>query len=52
MVTGGKALVRETRRVVRAFRGGAHIFDLGHGITPVANPDNVMLMIETVRGGQ
>ena len=51
MVTGGEALVRETRRVVAAFKGGPHIFNLGHGITPDANPDNVTLMIETVRAG-
>ncbi len=49
MVTGGEALVRETRAVVDAFRKGPHIFNLGHGITPDANPDNVALMIETVR---
>jgi uroporphyrinogen decarboxylase len=51
MVTGGAALVRETRRVVEAFRHGPHIFNLGHGITPDANPDNVQLMIDTVRAG-
>jgi uroporphyrinogen decarboxylase len=50
MVTGGEDLVRETRRVVQAFRNGPHIFNLGHGITPDANPDNVQLMIDTVRG--
>jgi len=50
MVTGGADLVRETRRVVNAFKGGAHIFNLGHGITPDANPDNVSRMIEAVRG--
>lgn len=50
MVTGGEALVRETRRVVDAFRGGPHIFNLGHGITPEADPANVQLMIDTVRG--
>ncbi|WP_428512854.1 uroporphyrinogen decarboxylase [Roseovarius sp.] len=49
MVTGGDALVRETRAVVEAFRGGPHIFNLGHGITPDADPDNVQLMIDTVR---
>ena len=49
MVTGGDDLVRETRHVVEAFKGGAHIFNLGHGITPDANPDNVQLMIDTVR---
>lgn len=51
MVTGGEDLVRETRRVVAAFRRGPHIFNLGHGITPDADPDNVQLMIDTVRGG-
>lgn len=51
MVTGGEALIRETRRVVQAFAKGPHIFNLGHGITPDANPDNVKLMIDTVRGG-
>nr|WP_309501390.1 uroporphyrinogen decarboxylase [uncultured Roseovarius sp.] len=51
MVTGGDALVRETRQIVEALRGGPHIFNLGHGITPDANPDNVQLMIDTVRGG-
>ncbi|MDZ7908095.1 MAG: uroporphyrinogen decarboxylase [Gemmobacter sp.] len=49
MVTGGEDLVRETRRVVEAFRKGPHIFNLGHGITPDADPENVRLMIETVR---
>jgi uroporphyrinogen decarboxylase len=51
MVTGGQALVDETRRIVEAFRGGPHIFNLGHGITPDADPENVQLMIDTVRKG-
>ena len=51
LVTGGEALVRETRSVVDAFRGGPHIFNLGHGITPDADPDNVSRMLEAVRGG-
>ena len=50
MVTGGDDLVRETRRIVDAFSGGPHIFNLGHGITPDADPENVQLMIDTVRG--
>ena len=49
MVTGGKALIEETRRIVKAFSGGPHIFNLGHGITPDADPANVQLMIDTVR---
>ena len=51
MVTGGADLIRETRRVLTAFRNGPHIFNLGHGITPDANPDHVSMMIETVKGG-
>ncbi|WP_425043174.1 uroporphyrinogen decarboxylase [Primorskyibacter sp. S87] len=50
MVTGGQALVDETRKIVEAFSKGPHIFNLGHGITPDADPENVQLMIETVRG--
>ena len=50
MVTGGEALVTATREVVAAFRNGPHIFNLGHGITPDADPENVQLMIDTVRG--
>ncbi|TNJ47599.1 uroporphyrinogen decarboxylase [Phaeobacter sp. B1627] len=51
MVTGGEALVSDTRRIVKAFSGGPHIFNLGHGITPDGDPDNVQLMIDTVREG-
>jgi uroporphyrinogen decarboxylase len=51
MVTGGAALVAETRRIVQAFAKGPHIFNLGHGITPDADPAHVQLMIDTVRGG-
>ena len=50
LVTGGEALETETRRIVRAFSNGPHIFNLGHGITPDADPENVRLMIDTVRG--
>jgi len=50
MVTGGDALVSETKRIVKAFGNGPHIFNLGHGITPDANPDNVQRMIDAVRG--
>ena len=49
MVMGGQALIDETRAIVDAFSGGPHIFNLGHGITPDADPDNVQLMIDTVR---
>ncbi len=50
MIEGGEGLVRETRRIVQAFSQGPHIFNLGHGITPDANPDNVQRMIDAIRG--
>jgi uroporphyrinogen decarboxylase len=50
MVTGGQALIDETRRIVRAFSNGPHIFNLGHGITPDADPANVQVMLDAIRG--
>ena len=52
MVTGGDALVQETRRIADALSKGPHIFNLGHGITPDADPENVQLMIDTVRSAR
>lgn len=49
MVTGGPELVAEAQRITLALRGGPHVFNLGHGITPDADPDNVARMIEAVR---
>jgi uroporphyrinogen decarboxylase len=51
MVTGGQDLVDETKRICKAFAKGPHIFNLGHGITPDADPDNVQRMIDAVREG-
>ena len=51
MVTGGDDLITETKRIVNALKNGPHIFNLGHGITPDANPDNVQIMINTIRNG-
>ncbi|MEO9648611.1 MAG: uroporphyrinogen decarboxylase [Roseobacter sp.] len=49
MVSGGQALVDDTKAIVKAFSKGPHIFNLGHGITPDADPDNVKRMIDAVR---
>ena len=50
MVTGGADLTEAARRIVQGFGKGPHIFNLGHGITPEADPDNVHRLIEAVRG--
>ncbi|MFV0292596.1 MAG: uroporphyrinogen decarboxylase [Paracoccus sp. (in: a-proteobacteria)] len=49
MVTGAQSLVDETRAIINTLRQGPHIFNLGHGITPDADPEHVALMIETIR---
>ena len=51
MVTGGAAMDREVRRIRDAFAGGPHIFNLGHGITPDADPANVGRMLDVLREG-
>lgn len=50
LVTGGAALVEGTRACVRAFSGGPHVFNLGHGITPDADPAHVEVMLQAIRG--
>jgi uroporphyrinogen decarboxylase len=50
MVTGGTRLDEEARRIVQAFAGGPHIFNLGHGITPDADPENVHRLLAAIRG--
>ncbi len=50
LVTGGAALEDETRATLEAFATGAHIFNLGHGITPDADPANVERMLRVIRG--
>ena len=52
MVSGGSALIDETKRIVKALSNGPHIFNLGHGITPDADPQNVQIMIDTIRNAE
>ncbi|MBC6437934.1 MAG: uroporphyrinogen decarboxylase [Rhodobacteraceae bacterium] len=49
MVTGGQPLIDATRHIVAALSGGPHIFNLGHGMTPDADPENVHVMLEAIR---
>ncbi len=49
LVEGGDRLISETKRIVEAFSNGPHIFNLGHGITPDANPANVDAMLKAIR---
>ncbi len=52
MIAGGSALDDGVDRIMVALSDGPLIFNLGHGITPQADPENVTRMIERVRGYQ
>ena len=49
MITGGEELVAEAKRIKAALSGGPHIFNLGHGITPEADPENVHVLLDAIR---
>ena len=50
MVTGGSVLTETAKRMVAAMQGAPYIFNLGHGITPDANPAHVEQLLRSVRG--
>lgn len=49
MVVGGEALKAEARRIKEAMQGHPFIFNLGHGITPDADPRHVDQLLEALR---
>lgn len=49
MIAGGKALDNGIDRIMETLSDGPLIFNLGHGITPQADPENVTRLIERVR---
>lgn len=51
LVVGGEALERAAREVLIAFQSAPHIFNLGHGITPEASPENVAALVHLVKAG-
>lgn len=50
LVVGGRALEQGVRAVLDQFEGKPHIFNLGHGITPDATPENVARLVALVKG--
>lgn len=50
LVAGGPALEEEARRIADALGGGAHVFNLGHGVLPETPPDHVARLVAAVRG--
>ncbi len=50
VVAGGKALEDGIDDILQQLGNGPLIFNLGHGITPQADPANVSALVERVRG--
>ncbi|QCI96659.1 uroporphyrinogen decarboxylase [Agrobacterium larrymoorei] len=49
MIAGGKSLEDGIDAVLQSLGNGPLIFNLGHGITPQADPENVTRLVERVR---
>jgi uroporphyrinogen decarboxylase len=49
LVAGGDALEEGVANVLATLGDGPLVFNLGHGVTPDADPENVARMIEMVR---
>nr|WP_210387925.1 uroporphyrinogen decarboxylase [Ciceribacter sp. L1K22] len=49
VVAGGTALDEGVDRILEALGGGPFIFNLGHGITPQADPENVDRLVKRIR---
>ncbi len=52
VVAGGKALEDGVDAILQALGNGPLIFNLGHGITPQADPEHVTALVARVRGFQ
>ncbi len=52
VVIGGRALDEGVDRVLEGLGGGRLVFNLGHGITPDADPANVARLVERVRAAK
>jgi uroporphyrinogen decarboxylase len=51
LIAGGEALNQAARRILDAFAGRPHIFNLGHGILPDTPIAHVEQLLAQVRGG-
>ncbi len=49
LISGGEELERRVHEIKTKLSGHPHIFNLGHGITPLTPPDNVARLVELIR---
>jgi uroporphyrinogen decarboxylase len=49
LYAGPEQVRSETRRIIEDYgQGTGHIFNLGHGVTPDIDPENVKVLVDTV----
>lgn len=49
MIAGGNAMMDRSRELIAAYKDRPFVFNLGHGITPDANPENVAELTNYIR---
>lgn len=49
MIAGGNTMLERTKSLIDAYKDRPLVFNLGHGITPDARPENVALLTEYIR---
>ena len=49
LIAGGEALANGVRRIISAFEGRPHVFNLGHGILPDTPIAHIEQLLELVR---
>ena len=52
LLQGGDTMIEQTLKICNALKDKPFIFNLGHGVIKETNPDNVMLLIQTIRDFQ
>lgn len=52
LAAGGPGLEEEAARIADALGGGAHVFNLGHGVLPETPPGHVARLVAAVRGAR
>jgi uroporphyrinogen decarboxylase len=49
LLKGGEDMTDQIKHICEGLRGRPFIFNLGHGVIKETNPDNVALLVDTVR---
>ena len=51
LISAGTEMLRDIDYILESFHDRPHVFNLGHGITPLTPVENVQIMIDHIRNG-